>query len=178
MGAIRFIVESILWLVFFVFLLRVILQFARADFRNPIAQFVVRVTNPLVLPLRRVVPPIGRVDLASIVALLAVHIAVFSIQLWMISPVFPPAPALLLLALEALIQSVLKFYLVALILYAVLSWVAPGTYSPTSSILDSICEPILRPVRNILPSIGGLDLSVLVVLILIGALLQLFPLLR
>ena len=123
-------------------------------------------------------PPIGRVDLASIVALLAVHLAVISIRVWMVSPVFPPTSALLIFATEDLVQSVLKFYMVALILYAVLSWVAPGTYSPTSSILDSICEPVLRPVRNILPSIGGLDLSVLVVLILIGALLQLFPLFR
>ena len=174
MDAIRFIISSLLSLVFFAFLLRVILQLARADFRNPISQAVVRVTNPLVLPLRRVIPPVGKVDLASIVALLIVELAVVSIQLWLYTGSVPPGRELLLRVAVDLLHSVIWFYVIALFIYVVLSWVAPGTYSPASALLDRICEPLVAPVRKIVPPIGGLDLSVLFVTILLLALLKLF----
>lgn len=173
MDAIRYIISALLWLLFFAFLLRVILQFVRADFRNPISQAVLRVTNPLVLPLRKVIPPAGKVDLASVVALLLVELAVVCIELWMSGIRLPPVPDLLLIMLRDLAHKVIQFYLVALIIYAILSWVAPGTYSPASSLLDRICEPLISPVRRVIPPIGGLDLSVVFVMILLGALLRL-----
>ena len=173
MEAIRYIISALLWLLFFAFLLRVILQFVRADFRNPISQAVLRVTNPLVLPLRRVIPPVGKVDLASVVALLLVQLGAICIELWMSGAGIPPAGALIQFMLLDLARKVLQFYLVALIIYALLSWVAPGTYSPASSLLDRICEPLINPVRRVIPPIGGLDLSVVFVMILLGALLRL-----
>jgi YggT family protein len=173
MEAIRYIISALLWLVFFAFLLRVILQFVRADFRNPISQAVLRVTNPLVLPLRRVIPPIGKVDLASVVALLLVQLGAICIELWVNGVGIPPAGPLLQLMLIELARRILQFYLVALIIYALLSWIAPGTYSPASSLLDRICEPLINPVRRVIPPIGGLDLSVVFVMILLGALLRL-----
>lgn len=173
MEAIRYIISALLWLLFFAFLLRVILQFVRADFRNPISQAVLRVTNPLVLPLRRVIPPMGKVDLASVVALLLVQLAAICIELWLSGVGIPPVGALVQVMLIDLARKILQFYLVALIIYAVLSWVAPGTYSPASSLLDRICEPLINPVRRVIPPIGGLDLSVVFVMILLGALLRL-----
>jgi YggT family protein len=173
MEALRFIISSLLWLLFFAFLLRVVLQFARADFRNPIAQAVVRVTNPLVLPLRRIIPPIGRVDTASIVALCIVELAATAIVLWLGGGALPPAATLLLIAARDLMHNVLMFYLVALLIYAVLSWVAPGTYSPASSLLTRICEPLIAPIRRVIPPVGGLDLSIIFLMILLGALLRL-----
>ena len=173
MDAIRFIINSLLSLVFFAFLLRVILQLARADFRNAIAQAVLRVTNPLVLPLRRVIPPVGKVDVSSIVALLLVELVVVSIQLWLYTGAVPPTRQLLLAAAMDLARSIVWFYIIALFIYALLSWVAPGTYSPVAALLDRICEPLVAPVRRIVPPIGGLDLSVVFVLILLGALLRL-----
>ncbi|HKE46008.1 MAG TPA: YggT family protein [Steroidobacteraceae bacterium] len=173
MDAIRFIINSLLSLVFFAFLLRVILQLARADFRNAIAQAVVRVTNWLVLPLRRVIPPLGKVDLASIVAVLLVELAVIAIQLWLYTGSLPPARGLFIAALLDLARSVIWFYIIALFIYVVLSWIAPGTYSPAAALLDRICEPLVAPVRRIVPPIGGLDLSVVFVMILLGALLRL-----
>lgn len=172
MDAIRYIISALLWLLFFAFLLRVILQFARADFRNPISQAVLKVTNPLVLPLRRVIPPIGKVDLASVVALLLVQLAAVCIELWINGIGIPPAPQLIGVIALDLARKVVQFYFVALIIYAVLSWVAPGTYSPASSLLDRICEPLVNPVRRVIPPIGGLDLSVVFVMILLGALLR------
>jgi YggT family protein len=168
--AILYIVRAILWLVVFAFLLRVILQIVRADFRNAIAQAIVRVTNPLVLPLRRVIPPIGKFDVASLVALLLVQFAAAAILLSLSG--FPLEPAgLARVALVELLRNVLQFYLVAIIIYVILSWVAPGTYSPAGALLASICEPLLAPVRRVIPPIGGLDLSALFVLIGLQALL-------
>lgn len=173
MEAIRYIISALLWLLFFAFLLRVILQFVRADFRNPISQAVLRVTNPVVLPLRRVIPPVGKVDLASIIALLLVQLAAVCIELWMRGVALPAVPQLLALMGLDLARKVIQFYFVALIIYAVLSWVAPGAYSPASALLDRICAPLISPVRRVIPPIGGLDLSVLFVMILLGALLRL-----
>jgi len=175
MAAIQYIVSALLWLLFFAFLLRVTLQFVRADFRNPISQAVLKVTNPLVLPLRRVIPPIGKLDLASIIALLLVQVASVYIEVALRGVGLPPPATMLVIAAIDLARKVLQFYLVALIIYAVLSWIAPGTYSPASSLLDRICEPLIKPVRRVIPPIGGLDLSVMFVVIAIGALLRLVP---
>jgi YggT family protein len=168
--AILYIVRALLWLAVFAFLMRVILQLVRADFRNAIAQAIVRVTNPLVLPLRRVIPPIGKFDVASLVALLLVEFAAAAILLSLSGYTLEPA-GLVRFALIDLLRNVLQFYLVAIIIYVILSWVAPGTYSPAGALLASICEPLLAPVRRVIPPIGGLDLSALFVLIGLQALL-------
>lgn len=170
MEAILYIVRALLWLVVFAFLLRVILQVVRADFRNAIAQAIVRVTNPLVLPLRRVIPPIGKFDVASLIALLLVQFAAAAILLSLSGFALEPV-GLARVALMELLRNVLQFYLVAIIIYVILSWVAPGTYSPAGALLASICEPLLAPVRRVIPPIGGLDLSALFVLIGLQALL-------
>ena len=170
MEAILYIVRALLWLAVFAFLMRVILQVARADFRNAIAQAIVRITNPLVLPLRRVIPPIGKFDAASFVALLLVEFAAAAILLSLHGEPLEPA-GLVRFAIIDLLRNVLQFYLVAIIIYVILSWVAPGTYSPAGALLASICEPLLAPVRRVIPPIGGLDLSALFVLIGLQALL-------
>jgi YggT family protein len=169
--AIRYIVGALLWLTVFAFLMRVILQLARADFRNPIAQAVVRVTNPLVLPLRRLLPPLRKLDLASIVAVLLVELAASAILLSLGGLGLPSAGVLLHFAIIDLTVKLLQFYLAAILIYALLSWIAPGAYSPAGAVLASICEPILAPVRRVIPPIGGLDLSALFVLIGLQALL-------
>src|SRR5262245_4078797 len=115
--------------------MRVILQVVRADFRNAIAQAIVRVTNPLVLPLRRVIPPIGKFDAASLVALLLVEVAAAAILL-SLSGVPLNAAVLVRFAAIDLLQNVLQFYLVAIIIYVILSWIAPGTYSPAGALLS------------------------------------------
>ena len=172
MEAIRFIVGTLLQvLLVMVFLLRVLLPLVRADSRNQLSQAVIRVTNPLVLPLRRVLPPIGKVDTASIVALLIVQAAAIA-MLWLLGGypfIFTPAQFTYVVFLT-LITTILRFYIFALILYAILSWIAPGTYSPAAALLDSLCEPLLRPVRRVIPPLGGIDLSALFVIIGLQAL--------
>ena len=172
MESIRFIVGTLLQvLLVMVFLLRVLLPLARADSRNQLSQAVIRVTNPLVLPLRRVLPPIGKVDTASIVALIIVQAAAIA-MLWLLGAypfIFTPLQFISAVFL-ALITTVLRFYIFALILYAILSWIAPGTYSPAAALLDSLCEPLLRPVRRVIPPLGGIDFSALFVIIGLQAL--------
>lgn len=172
MDAIIFIVRTLLQvLLVTVFLLRVLLPLARADSRNQLSQAVIRLTNPLVLPLRRILPPIGKVDTASIVALLLVQAAATA-TLWLLGayPFAHGADVFIRIMLFSLIATILLFYTYALLLYVLLSWVAPGTYSPAAALLNSLCEPILRPIRRIIPPIAGLDLSALFVIIGLQAL--------
>jgi YggT family protein len=128
-------------------------------------------TNPLVLPLRRILPPIGKVDTASIVALLIVQLAATA-TLWLLGAfpgVFTPLQFLQVAALD-LVLFVLRFYFFVLLLYVVLTWVAPGAYSPGAALISSLCEPLLRPVRRVIPPLGGMDLSALFVMIALQAL--------
>jgi YggT family protein len=172
MEAIIFIVRTILQvLLVTVFLLRLVLPMSRADSRNQLSQAVIRLTNPLVLPLRRILPPIGKLDTASIVALLIVQVAATA-TLWLLGayPGVDTASEFIYVVLLSLIGTVLQFYTFALILYVLLSWVAPGTYSPGAALLSGLCEPLLRPVRRLIPPIAGLDLSALIVIIALQAL--------
>jgi YggT family protein len=175
LSALLFIVETLLSLALFVFLLRLLLQWVRADFRNPICQAVVKITNPVVLPLRRVLPPIGKLDTASVVAVLAmaaIEVAILSALRGGL--LTSPTLWVWAIALE-IVHTVVMTYLYAIFLYALLSMVAPGGYSPMQSVLASLCEPVLRPFRRIIPPIAGIDLSPLWASIILIALLKLLP---
>jgi YggT family protein len=171
MSALIFIIETLLSLALFVVLARLLLQLTRADFRNPICQAVVRLTNPLILPLRRVLPPIGKIDTASVVAVILIAVLevaiVFAIRgITFVGPIYWVQSAALEIA-----RTLLWTYFYAIILYALLSMVAPGGYSPLQSVLATICEPVLRPFRRVIPPIAGIDLSPLWACILIQAIL-------
>ncbi len=174
MNAIRYIVDTLLWLLLLAFVLRLLFQLARADFRDPIADAVVRVTNWLVLPLRRILPPAGKVDTATVVSILLIAAARTCIIFLLSAPFAADALALYAWAavrstLVELIEMVLKIYLFALLLYWLISFISPGGPPPGTRLLGQLCEPVLRPVRRIIPPIGQIDFSVLWVSILIGA---------
>jgi|1185.fasta_scaffold339643_2 YggT family protein len=172
MEALIFIVRTLLQvLLVTVFLLRVLLPLARADTRNQLSQAVIRLTNPLVMPLRRVLPPVGKIDTASIVALLIVQAAATAI-LWLLTgtPFSLGIDVFLRVMFITLLGTILLFYTYAMLLYVLLSWVAPGTYSPAAALLERLCDPLLRPVRRIIPPIAGIDLSALFVIIGLQAL--------
>jgi YggT family protein len=166
-----YILDALLSLALFVVIARLLLQLTRADFRNPLCQAVVQLTNPLIVPLRRVLPPIGKVDTASVVAVLLVG-AVDVATVAVLRGGGLPEP---MVWMEALLLEIahmlLSIYLYAIILYALLSMIAPGGYSPLQSVLTSLCEPVLRPIRRIIPPLAGLDLSPLfATLIILGIL--------
>jgi YggT family protein len=135
------------------------------------ADAIVRVTNWLILPLRRVLPPVGKVDTATVVAVLIVA-AVRTAALFLLTGLGLADPlSFVRIMLVELIDLTLRVYLFALLLYWLTSFVTPGGYAPGVRLLSQLCEPILKPVRRVIPPIGQLDLSVLWVSILIGALL-------
>jgi len=171
MNAIIYIVDTLLSLALFVVLARLLLQWTRADFRNPLCQAIVRLTNPLILPLRRILPPIGKVDTASVVAVLIVALVDVAI-LFALRGVALPGPYIWvqMVALE-IARTLLWTYFYCIVLYALLSLIAPGGYSPMQSVLATICEPVLRPIRRLIPSVAGLDLSPLWACIAIQAIL-------
>jgi len=173
MDAIRYIVDTLLWLLTLAFVLRLLFQWVRANFRDPMADAIVRVTNWLILPLRRVLPPIGKVDTATVVAVIAVAsvrtLAAFGLAGQGVGDV----SLFLRITVVNLVDLVLRIYLFALLLYWLTSFVSPGGYAPGVRLLSQLCEPVLRPVRRIIPPIGQIDFSVLWVSIVIGALLVL-----
>jgi len=169
MQAVIFIFDALLTLVVVAFLLRLLMPLVRADFRSPIGQAVLQFTNPLVMPLRKLLPSAGRIDAASVVALLVVQLAKTALLRLVAGTGLALVP-LLVGSLRDLAGTVLQFYFVAVLLYALLSWLAPGGYGAGAQLLARICDPLLNPLRRIIPPIGGLDLSALFVLIGLQAL--------
>ena len=170
MDALYFVLNTLLTLVVVLFLLRVIMPLVRADFRNPFGEAVLKITNPLVLPLRRVIPPSRRFDVASLLALLIVQFIKTVVLLLVRGAVLRP-DMVIVSALYGLLVTVLQFYLYAVLIYALLSWFAGASYSPVGLVLGRICEPLLTPFRRLIPPIGGLDLSALFVIIALQAVL-------
>ena len=170
-----YIVYSILQYLFVTaFILRLLLPLLKANMRNPISQAVLRATNPLVMPLRRILPPIGRVDTASVIALLLVQfLTVLGIAL--LAGV-PTEPAFLVReTLLQLVIGILQFYRFALLIYVIISWLAPHSYSPAGDVLASLCESILKPIRRVIPPLAGLDFAAFFALIGISAILIALP---
>jgi YggT family protein len=171
MEAIRYIVDTLLWLLTLAFLLRLLFQLVRADFRDPMADAVVRVTNWLILPLRRLLPPLGKVDTATVVAVLAIAASRTAVLLALDGLGFGDPLVFLRVLVLSLVDLTLRVYLFALLLYWLTSFVTSGGYAPGVRLLAQLCEPVLKPVRRIIPPIGQIDFSVLWVSIAIGALL-------
>ncbi|MGO9949339.1 MAG: YggT family protein [Steroidobacteraceae bacterium] len=175
MEAIRYIVDTLLWLLTLAFVLRLLFQLVRADFRDPIADAIVRVTNWLIMPLRRLLPPIGRVDTATVVAVLLAAAARTFVMMAMAGAGVGVGDLMVFLrvTLLNLADMVLRIYLFAMLLYWLTGFISSGGYGPGLRLLAQLCEPILKRVRRIIPPIGQIDFSFLWVSIAIGALLVL-----
>jgi len=166
--ALIFIINTVVQLYLFVMLLRFWLPFLRADFRNPIAQGVLRLTSPLIVPVRRIIPPVGRLDTATVIVAFAIQCLTIFVILSIsgVSSPFAPIAVTSLIDLALLSLNLFKF---AIFIYVILSWVAPGTYNPVTAFIGMIVQPVLRPVRGLIPSLGMLDLSALIALIALQA---------
>lgn len=143
-------------------LLRLYMQYQRVPFGNPVGRFVFALTDWLVLPLRRVLPAMGRVDTASLVAVYLVELAQFGI-LWLMTGRVTGAQVLPVLALFGVVRLVISALTGLVIVYAILSWVRAD--SPIVDVIDRLCAPLLRPWRKLIPLVGGIDLSPLAFLV-------------
>ena len=159
-----FLVDTILSIYIAIMLLRYILQQVGADFYNPISQFIVKATQPLVSIARRFIPSVKKIDTATL-ALVFVLILVKLVILFSIAGYPMNAQQLAIKGIYDLISLIFDIFIVALFVQAILSWVNPDPYHPVSSLLRSLTFPVLSPIRKFVPPMGGIDLSTLVGLI-------------
>lgn len=166
--AIYFIVRTLTQLFLLLLLLRFWLPWLRADFRNPVAQGILRITSPLVIPIRRLLPSIGRLDTATILLTFVVQFLAVVLLLAILNRMADPFTIALVSVLELAILSLNLFFFVILI-RIILSWISPDNYNPVTALLNTISEPILRPFRRLIPPVGGLDISPIFAIVLLQA---------
>lgn len=163
------IINTLVGLYLLIIVLRFLLQLVRADFYNPISQFIVKATNPLLVPLRKIIPGFGGVDLASIV--LAIAIQAIAIILILLLSNFPlPLPQILVWSVVGILSLILKVYFWGLLVTVIASWIAPNSYNPALILINQILEPAMKPIRKMLPDMGGIDISPIIMFLAIQVL--------
>ena len=160
----EFLVTTLFGLYILAVMLRFLLGLVRADFYNPVSQFLVRITNPPLVPMRKVIPTVGKFDTAAVVLMLVLQLlsVLIVVALRGVSVSFV---TILAFTVGELIMLLLNVFLFAIIVQVIMSWISPGTYSPVNSILYSLTNPILEPFRRLIPPLSGIDLSPLFALI-------------
>ncbi len=159
-----FLIQTLFGLYILVVMLRFLLQLVRADFYNPISQFLVKATSPLLNPLRRLIPGMGGIDVASVVlmwALKTLELVLLLLVAGAGSAFFGP----LLWAIPELVDLLINVFLFAIFIQVILSWINPGAYHPAANILYSLTNPLLAPARRMIPPMSGLDLSPMFVIV-------------
>jgi YggT family protein len=169
-----FVVDALSGLYISMFALRFILQWIRASYQSPLAQFVLEITAPLVVPARRVLPSIRGIDLPTLVVIVVLE-CVATLVLFSILGVWPPVDTFVASVLLRLVTLILWIYCSALFIYVVMSWLAGHVYNPSAATLAAVVEPLLRPVRRLVPPIAGLDVSPVIVLIVLQAVIYALP---
>lgn len=163
-------ISTLLNLFIWAVVIRFVLALSRADFYNQFSQFIVKITNPIIVPLRRLIPSVGKIDTASIVLALVLIV----IKLMLLKLIGINVNDIALLPFETIaefIRTVIYLYIIALILQMVISWIGNSASSPLTSILYSLTNPILRPIRNVIPTVGVIDFSPMAALLGLNILL-------
>lgn len=159
-----FLVETLLSLYISAIVIRFLLGYARADFYNPLSQFLVKITNPVLVPVRRFIPSFGKLDTSAVVVALVLMIIKIALVTGIVGASLNVV-TLLWLSVGELIRSVIWVYIIALILMAVISWIGSSQGNPVSPLVNSLVSPLVTPVRRRMPPVGMLDLSPMVVMI-------------
>lgn len=165
-----YVIQTLFSLYLLVAVLRFLLQLVRADFYNPLSQFVVRVTNPFLNIMRKVIPGHYRFDLPSLLLALLVQMLELLIVVYLRFEVLLSVPHLFLWSFVGLLALVFNIYFFALIIDIIASWVAPQSYHPALMLVRQLINPVMEPVRKVIPPAGGLDFSPLLVFMLLNVL--------
>jgi len=163
-NALSYLVGTLIDLYIAAVLLRLLLQWTRADFYNPLSQFLIKLTNPALVPMRRVIPSIGRLDTASVVLMLLLEF----VGVWIVSRIASNPMSwdqVLVFSMIKLLMTLLMTYFFLIIIAVILSWVGQGLRHPFVPLINQLTEPVLRPIRRVIPPIAGIDLSPLFALI-------------
>ena len=167
-----FLINVVFGLYLFAVLLRFLFQLVRADFYNPLCQAIVTVTNPVLRPLRRYIPSLRGIDTASVVLLITLQL-LNTLLVALVVGVAPHLFGLVVVAVAELASKAVWIFMGAIMIQIVLSWVSPGGYNPVIGVIDALSGPLLLPARRLLPPIGGLDFSPMLVLIGLNLMLML-----
>lgn len=164
-----FLVETLFGLYILIIMLRFLLQSVRADFYNPISQFLVKLTNAPLRPLRRIIPGWGGIDNASLLLMFALQVIALTILLLVSGVTISVAmlAGLAVGALTKLISLLFYVYIFSIFIMAIISWINPGSYNPVAALLASLTEPLMRPLRKVIPPVGGIDLTPMLALIIL-----------
>ncbi len=173
--AFTFVISALLDLYVIALLLRLVLGLGRMDFRNPLAQAILRATNPLVLPARRLIPAAGRLDAATAAVLLLVQVLGTGLLIAIACVGHATPGQVMVLGMLRLVHLVLRTCSLLLLVYVIMSWVAPRSYNPAMALLAAIVEPLLTPFRRFIPPLGALDLSPVFALLAIEFINRLVP---
>ncbi|MCP4789100.1 MAG: YggT family protein [Gammaproteobacteria bacterium] len=163
-----FLVQTLLGLYVMILLIRLLLQFTRADFYNPIAQALVKVTQPVVSPLQKVLPRAGRLSLPTLVVAIVVQALLIAMVFMLSGLGWPNLLNVVIWSLIGIASQILDILFFAILGSIILSWVAPQSHHPATLLLRQITEPVMAPARRLLPNLGGLDFSPIVVFIVIN----------
>ncbi len=160
----EFLISTLFSLYILAVMLRFLLGVVRADFYNPVSQFLVRITNPLLVPLRRIIPGIGKFDTAALVLLLILQLVSLAVTVLLRGGDIMFLE-LLMLAVFEIVLLMINVFIIAIFVQVILSWINPGTYNAVTAMLSSLTSPLLQPVQRLLPPVAGMDLSPLFALI-------------
>ena len=163
-NAIVFLLQTVFDLYLVAVILRFLLQVCRADFYNPVSQFLVKVTNPPLIPLRRMIPGFMGIDIAALVLMLTLKV-VSMFLIYLIQGIALGILPLLVLSFAGLLNLLINVYFFTILIQVVVSWVNPGSYNPALSLLYTVNEFLLGRARKLIPSVSGFDLSPIVVVI-------------
>ena len=160
----EFLITTLFSLYILAVMLRFLLGTVRADFYNPVSQFLVRITNPFLVPMRKVIPSMGKFDTSALLLMLVLQLLSLGVII-MLRGVSVPVLALLLTAIVELLLLAINVFIFAIVIQVILSWVNPGTYNPVNQLLHSLTQPLLGPIQRLMPPVSGIDLSPLFALI-------------
>ena len=163
-SSVNFLIGALFGLFILAAMLRLILQWVRADFYNPISQFIVKITNPAVIPLRRIIPSIGKIDTASVVLLLILQMVELVLGNIIMGQPFTGV-GLAVGAIASLLRLLLDVFIFSILIQVVFSWIGPGAYNPLTALLHYLTAPVLEPFRRFVQPVAGIDLSPLFALI-------------
>lgn len=167
-SAIVFVINALTSLYLLVLLLRFWMPWLRADFRNPLAQGILRFTSPLVIPVRRVVPSFGRLDTATVIVAFVIQYLTILLLLLILGQTAGFAAVALTTIVKLVVLSI-NLFVYAIFIRIILSWVSQGGYNPATAIITTLTEPVLRPFRRLIPALGGFDISPIFAIILLLA---------
>jgi YggT family protein len=161
-----FLIDTLFSLYILAIVLRFLFQWTRADFYNPISQFLVKITHPPLKIIRRFVPSVGKIDTSSILLALVLQMLT-DFSIFALKGVMVSITALIILSFAQLLSLLINVFIFAVFARAILSWFDPGNYNSANSLLQSLTEPLLTMCRKVLPDLGGIDLSPLVALVVL-----------